>query len=518
MKKIAGKAGNPSRPISAELLGAAVRAQGDGVVIIALGASPDALEIVFANDTFCTMTGRTIEELAVMPPWKLHVDPDLFEKIPRWLPTSKPGRFLTGEGVVLRKDGSTLPAAWSIGALFDPRGHATHFVATYRDNTERRRLQEALVHSQRLDATGRLAGSVAHDFNNLLSVINGYCEMLVREVSDRPNALRHINEAHQATQRAMSLTRDLLAFGRRQPSDPQVLNLNRLVQENAPILTRLIGSAGRLELELAENLGHVRADPTQLQQVLLNLVLNARDALRDRGRITIATTNRAVETSSPVHGADIPAGRYICLQVVDNGTGMDAETQRHLFEPFFTTKPEGKGTGLGLALVYGVVQQNAGFINVRSVVLAGSTFEVFFPEVSAPAAESPSPAPAPLPNARGHETLLLVEEDDVVCKMVAGMLTVDGYRVTAAKTPADALEMKGEDARPIQLLIAGADAAGETLARELHQRSARLRVLRVGQMQQPEPMAWLPANQQAVITKPFALSELLRSVRALLDA
>jgi PAS domain S-box-containing protein len=518
VKKIAGKAGAAFRTVSAELLGAAVRAQGDGVVIVALGAQPDALEIVFANDTFCTMTGRPLEELAAMPPWKLHVDPDLFEKIPRWLRTSEPGRFLSGEGFLLRKDGSTFPAAWSISALFDPHGLPTHLVATYRDNTERRRLQEALVHSQRLEATGRLAGGVAHDFNNLLSVINGYCEMLVREVSDRPNALRQVNEAHQATQRAMNLTRDLLAFGRRQPSDPQVLNLNRLVQENASILTRLIGSAGLLELELAADLGHVRADPTQLQQVLLNLVLNARDALRDRGRITIATTNREVEASTSVHGADIPAGRYVCLQVIDNGTGMDAETQRHLFEPFFTTKPEGKGTGLGLALVYGVVQQNAGFINVRSVVLAGSTFEVFFPEVSAPATESPTSAPAPMPETRGHETLLLVEEDEVVCKMVAGMLTVDGYRVTAAKNPEQVLGMKRDDTRPVQLLIVGADAAGEALARELHRRSARLRVLRVGQVERPGPMAWLPANQQAAIAKPFALSELLRSVRALLDA
>jgi DNA-binding response OmpR family regulator len=152
------------------------------------------------------------------------------------------------------------------------------------------------------------------------------------------------------------------------------------------------------------------------------------------------------------------------------------------------------------------------------VVLAGSTFEVFFPEVSAPVPESPSPAPAPLPNTRGHENLLLVEEDAVVCKMVAGMLTVDGYRVTAARNPEQALRMKRDDPRPVQLLIVGADAAGEALAQELHRRSARLRVLRVGQVECPGPMAWLPANRQAAIAKPFALSELLRSVRALLDA
>ena len=191
------------------------------------------------------------------------------------------GRPLTGEGFLLRKGGDTINAAWSFNSIIR-KNQVTHVVATYRDTTEKRRLQEALVHSQRLDAVGRLAGGVAHDFNNLLSVINGYCEMLEAKISDRPQALRELHEIHKSGLRASALTRQLLAFGRRQPMDARVTNFNRIVHENAEIMGRLVGSAGKLELDLARDLEHVRADPTQFQHDLLNLVINARDALRHR--------------------------------------------------------------------------------------------------------------------------------------------------------------------------------------------------------------------------------------------
>jgi CheY-like chemotaxis protein len=213
----------------------------------------------------------------------------------------------------------------------------------------------------------------------------------------------------------------------------------------------------------------------------------------------------------------MPPGRYVCLAVSDNGTGMDADTQKHLFEPFFTTKAEGKGTGLGLALVYGVVQQNNGYINVRSALLAGSTFEILLPEVREPEEASTQNGPiSPLPATRGHETLLLVEDDDVVRKMVAGMLTADGYRALAAKTADVGMELSRKQDRPVELLIAGSDEKGEALARALHEKFPTLRWLRVGN-QDPEPVSWLAVEHQAVLAKPFALSEILRSVRALLD-
>ena len=503
----------------AALLAAAMRAQGDGVVVSQMGTSPLRLKIIFANDNFRAMTGRSLAELAAHPHCVLHADKGDLDRFDRWQRTAQPGRLFAGEGYLLGKDGATLYAAWTFSAIFNRRGRPTHLVATYRDTTEKRRLQEALVHAQRLDAVGRLAGGVAHDFNNLLSVINGYCEMLAAQISDRPQALREVSEIHRAGLQAASLTRQLLAFGRRQPMDARVINLNRVVSDNAEIMGRLLGTAGHLELELAEHLGSVRADPAQFQQVLLNLVINARDALRDKGRVTITTSNREIGPAQHRRITDAPPGHYVSLAVSDNGTGMDAETQKHLFEPFFTTKPEGKGTGLGLALVYGVVQQSGGFIDVRSALLAGSTFDILLPVVREPeeAAESLETV-SPLPATRGHETLLLLEDDEVVRKMVAGMLTSDGYRVLAAKTPAEGLKLARAQARPVQLLIANPRQGGDTVARALFTTNKDLRMLCTSNHEALTPLTWLKPERQACLVKPYALSEVLLTVRTLLDA
>ncbi|HYD83519.1 MAG TPA: ATP-binding protein [Opitutus sp.] len=519
MKKPAAK---KSAGLPPSLLAAALRAQADGVFVAEAKSTARGLKILFVNESFCAMTGQAAAELVGRPHGALHVDKADVSKLTGWLRNAEPGKTLAGEGYLVRKDGGTIYAAWSFSAVVAARGRVSHVVATYRDTTEKRRLQEALVHSQRLDAVGRLAGGVAHDFNNLLSVINGYCEMLAAQVSDRPQALREVTEIHKSGLRAATLTRQLLAFGRRQPMDAHIINFNRIVQDNAEILKRLVGTAGRLELDLARKVGNVRADPTQFQQVLLNLVINARDALRDRGCITISTSNRDVRPGLNRRVTDVPPGHYVCLTIADNGTGMDADTQKHLFEPFFTTKPEGKGTGLGLALVYGIVQQSSGYISVRSALLAGSTFEILLPEVREPE-EAPSPATpiSPLPATRGSETLLIVEEDEVVRKMVAGMLTADGYRVLAAKNAAEGRKIAREQSsqsRPVQLLIAGLADGGEALARLLHEQLRELRVLCIGNYDAPETLPWLDANRQASLAKPFALSEILRSVRALLDA
>ena len=498
------------------LLASALRAQSEGVFIADRRPGLNGLKILFANDSFCAMTGHSAAELVGRAHGVLHDERTDVERLRRWLPQALPGQPLVGEGFLRRADGTALSAAWSFDPLCDRRGRVTHVVATYRDQTEKRRLQEALVHSQRLDAVGRLAGGVAHDFNNLLSVINGYCEMLAAHVTANPQALREVSEIHNAGRKAAALTQQLLAFSRRQPLDARVLNLNELVGENVEILRRLLGDAGRLELDLARHLANVRTDAAQFQQVLLNLVLNARDALRDRGRVVIATANREIKLGLNRRLTDTPPGRYVALSVIDNGSGMDAETQKHLFEPFFTTKPEGRGTGLGLALVYGVVQQSGGYIAVKSSLLVGSTFEILLPAVRE-AVEAAPLTVAPLPSTRGTETVLLVEDDEVVRKMVAGILTADGYAVFAAKSPAAALrELRGHD-RPVQLLIASLAGDGEKLARRLHVATPELRVLCTSNHDFKMPVAWLAPEQQTGLNKPYALSELLKAARALLD-
>jgi PAS domain S-box-containing protein len=497
------------------LLAAALRAQSEGVFIAARTGGQRGLKILFVNDSFCTMIGRPPVELIGRAHGMLHADQAEVTRLRRWLQKAKPGQPLIGEGLLVRGDGSTISTAWSFDPLFDSRGRLTHVVATYRDQTEKRRLQEALVHAQRLDAVGRLAGGVAHDFNNLLSVINGYCEMLAAHVAANPQALREVAEIHHAGRKAAALTQQLLAFSRRQPLNARVINLNTLIHDNATILQRLLGNAGQLELELAESLPNMRTDPAQFQQVLFNLVLNARDALRDEGRIVVSTGVREIKVADNRRSASIPPGRYVALTIADNGTGMDTETQQHLFEPFFTTKPEGKGTGLGLALVYGVVQQSGGHISVRSELLVGSTFEVLLPIVNEPVAEM-APAVTPLQSVRGSESVLLVEEDDVVRKMVAGILTADGYRVTATKFFTEV--PREPPARPFQLFIGSLAGDGEKFARRMAESHPTLRVLCTGQHDFKMPVSWLAPERQAVINKPYALSELMRAARKLLDA
>ncbi len=501
----------------ASLFAAALRAQSEGVVIAERGTGRRGLEILFVNESFCKMTGRAVDDLVGSPHGSVHLERADIDRLRHWLPRAQPGQPLVGDGFLTRRDGGTLSVTWSFDPLFDRKGRVSHIVATYRDQTEKRRLQEALVHSQRLDAVGRLAGGVAHDFNNLLSVINGYCEMLAAHVAANPQALREVAEIHNAGRKAAALTQQLLAFSRRQPLNARVLNLNTLVLENADILRRLLGNAGRLELELTEELPNVRTDPAQFQQVLLNLVLNARDALRDKGRIQVGTTLREIKPGQNRRTTDTPPGRYVVLTVTDNGTGMDADTQKHLFEPFFTTKPEGKGTGLGLALVYGVVQQSGGYIFARSALLVGSTFEILLPATNEAVTEAP-PAIVPLASVRGSESVLLVEEDDVVRKMVAGILTADGYRVTAASS-FSGIAREAAPTRPFQLVIATLEDDGERYVRKLLETLPALRVLNTGQ---PETgrgaIPGLAPARLVRLAKPYALSELLRAARKLLDA
>jgi two-component system cell cycle sensor histidine kinase/response regulator CckA len=502
------------------LLAAALRAQNDGVFIAGSQLGPRGLKILFVNTSFCAMTGYTASRLIGRAHGILHVEKSDLDRLRRWLPAARPGQSLGGEGYVVRPDRSILYAAWNFDPVCDARGRVKHVVATYRDTTEKRRLQEALVHSQRLDAVGRLAGGVAHDFNNLISVINGYCQILAGQIADNPQALREVEEIHKAGQKAATLTRQLLAFGRRQPMNSRVINLNHVVRDNHEILQRLLGTAGRLAPQLDPELGNIRADPAQIQQVLLNLVINARDALRDNGCVTISTANREIPPGLNRRLSDTPPGRYVLLSVGDNGTGMDADTQAHLFEPFFTTKDEGKGTGLGLALVYGVVQQSGGFITVRSTLLVGSTFEILLPLVQEPAERASTPSLPSLPATRGHETVLLVEEDAVVSKMVAGILTADGYRVLTARHPGQALREAQREGQPVQLLIAPFNILGsesEKLARAMHVARPGLRVLNTGTVESP-PLVWLAPQHQTSLPKPFALSELLKAARKLLDA
>jgi PAS domain S-box-containing protein len=507
-------------PPTAALLASSLQALGEGVFVAERKLHRDGLRICYVNDMLLEMTGYQFEEMVGSGHGSIHVEKTDRERLARWLRAPNPSRPLLGEGFLRRQDDSKFYAAWVFSPVKDQAGKVTHIVATYRDTTEKRNLQDMLDHTQRLEAVGRLAGGVAHDFNNLISVINGYCEMLISDLAEQPQALREVTEIYNAGRKAAKLTRQLLAFGRQEPLNAQVLNLNTMVKENAGILTRLLHSTGVLELDLDPELRNVRTDAAQFQQVLLNLTLNARDALRDKGRVTITTQNRCIKAKQSRRTDDLPPGNYVLISVKDNGTGMDENTQKHLFEPFFTTKTEGKGSGLGLAMVYGVVQQSGGRIRLHSEILAGSTFEIMLPAVDEEIAPSPVKPPAPIstqPTPKGNESVLVVEEDDVLRKMLTGMLTADGYRAMDACTTSEGLTLAKAAPRPVQLLVINLGGAGEKMARALHKTNPDLRILNACNQGARHAPKWIKAQHLATMTKPFALSELLKAIRGLLD-
>lgn len=501
---------------SDSLLAAALETLGEGVIIADGRWERGGFRIAFVNTSICTMTGWSAAELRRRPHDFLHSDHRHLADLRRWRTKATPGRTFTGEGYLTRRDGTRLYTTWTFSLVANTRGRITHVAITYRDMTAKRSLQEALIHSQRLEAVNRLAGGVAHDFNNLLSVINGYCEILGSKPSVRKDASREIGEIHRAGMQAAGLVRQLLAFSRRQTMDPKVVSLNQLVRDNAGIFAKLLGTGKSIALALDATSDHVLVDPSQLQQVLLNLTLNARDSLAPGGRVTISTANREIGARFHSRIGDTPPGHYLQLCVQDNGRGMDEQTQAHLFEPFFTTKEHGQGTGLGLALVYGVVQQSGGYIGVRSAPGVGSTFEILLPEVKEPTDPQPVSL-GPLPSTRGRETILIAEADPVVCKMVAGILTTDGYTVLAANTPAKALQLSRRHKKNVHLLIGNTQQTdGAKLARAVHASHPSLRIIATDSLPGP-PFTWLRREAQVTLSKPYALSTLLHTVRALLD-
>ena len=347
----------------------------------------------------------------------------------------------------MRKDGAEVRGHVAASLVVDAQRRPQFVIVMVEDLTERLRLEEQLRHSQRLEAVGQLAGGVAHDFNNLLTIIAGRTRFALRELAGADDGLRtDLEEVAAATERAAALTRQLLAFSRRQVLQPRVLDLNAVVTRTDRMLRRLIGEDIEIAIELAEDLHPVRADRGQLEQVILNLAVNARDAMPNGGRLTISTSN--VELGAPpavdVDRPDAP-GPHAMLAVSDTGHGMDAATRSHLFEPFFTTKEPGKGTGLGLSTVYGIVAQSGGHISVDSALGAGSTFSVYLPAVDAQVAAEEE-LTRDEGTLTGAETVLLVEDDAGVRALAELVLSRHGYTVLTAGDGSEALGVAADHA------------------------------------------------------------------------
>ena len=470
----------------------------------------DRLRFLDVNAAGCQITGYTREELQslsvvdILAPGESIRLPDELRKLAK-------GEVVTSEWRGRRRDGSHYFAEATAKQLSDGR-----FQAFVRDITERMELQAQLLQAQKMESIGRLAGGIAHDFNNMLTVINGTADLAIA-APHGGNALRQdLEQIRHAGERAAAMTRQLLAMSRQQIMHLEILDLNAALRDMEGMLRRLIGEDVTMHLALADSLGHVKADPSQIEQVILNLVVNARDAMPEGGTLTIET--RDVK-SGPSSHQPLPPGCYIVLVVRDTGVGMDDAARRRVFEPFFTTKEMGKGTGLGLSTVYGIVKQTGGSVWVDSRPGAGTTFTIYFRRVEAPATPRASPAVTADPD--GDETILVVEDEPAVRSLTIRVLEAAGYRVIAAGNGAETLQLLERFTQPIDLMLTDVVMPGMN-GRELASRVARLRpeiktLYMTGYTADALLRRGVLDATSRVVTKPFTTQELRRHVREVLD-
>jgi PAS domain S-box-containing protein len=412
-----------------------------------------------------------------------------------------------GNPITVRLSGRSVPQA----------GNGTEVLEVMaEDVTERRALEEQFRQAQKMEAVGRLAGGIAHDFNNLLMVISGYTEVLLEKTPHESPLYPKMEAVQQATDRASSLTHQLLAFSRKQLVELKVVDVNTIVQDMERLLRPLIGETIDLRTQLASNLGWARADAGQIEQVLMNLVVNAKDAMPNGGTITLRSANVRLDDEARREYGSIRPGRYVLLSVSDTGCGMDPETRSRIFEPFFTTKEKGKGTGLGLSTVYGIIKQISGYVFVQTEPGQGSTFTIYLPLVEEAAELAPQPLDDKAVNG-GGETILLAEDEESVRQLVSETLTAKGYRVLEAERGEVALRIAAETKESIQMLITDVvmpGLGGRELAQKLCSADPQLKVLFLsGYTEDAIIHQGVLEPGLAFLQKPFTLQMLVRKVQ-----
>jgi PAS domain S-box-containing protein len=399
-------------------------------------------------------------------------------------------------------------------------GEPRHVAGVLTDITAEKSLEEQLRQSQKLEGIGRLAGGIAHDFNNLLTVIKGFSEMIQAGLGSGHPLLPAVQQVQKAADRGASLTGQLLAFSRRVPLQPRVFDVNTVLAETEKMLRRVIGEDIELLILPGRQLGWIKADPAQLDQILLNLAVNARDAMPHGGKLTIQTTSVVLTSESGRLPPDLPPGPYVLLAVHDTGQGMTPEVLEHIFEPFFTTKEFGKGTGLGLSIVYGIVKQHQGHIEAASQPGQGTTFRIYFPQ-TADRESLPAAVVRPKGGSRtGTETILLVEDEEMVRAVAATVLQQRGYHLLQARNGMEALRVARSHGRDIDLLVTDVimpQMNGEQLYQQLSAGQPGLKVLYVSGYSDPVLGRYALSSDHLLLAKPFTAEHLLCKVRTLLD-
>ena len=478
----------------------------------------DGGKIRYANPAFLKATGFPESETVGQPFESVQVEKSQERSFAAIVGKVSKDEAWRGVVRLRRKEGGDFEAELAVSPV---RAHSTgalQYIVMGRDVTRERRLEEQLRLSQKMEAIGLLAGGVAHDFNNLLQVIHGYNSLAMEEASSAAERQDSLEQVQAATERASRLTRQLLAFGRRQSLQTEDVDLNALTRDLLQMIRRIIGEHIEIDLIPAHQLGNLRADRTQLEQVILNLCVNARDAMPQGGRLTIELENVLVNAAFLASHPWAQPGRYVLLSITDTGVGMSKETQSRIFEPFFTTKPKERGTGLGLSVVYGIVKQHSGMVQVYSEIGIGSTFKVYLPIVEQEASE----VGGKLVNVptRGHETILLVEDEAAVRALGAKILERAGYRVVLACDGQEAVDVFAARESEIELILM--DVVLPRLAgREAYERIATLRpgvpvVYCSGYSEGALQGGFALAEGTRLIEKPYAPDELLTAIRSAL--
>jgi PAS domain S-box-containing protein len=476
---------------------------------------------LYNSPSYQKVLGYTAEELRTSSPFE-QIYPDDRAEVEEALKEAVLGG--AGRRIEYRmrhKDGSWRYMESTASAILTTEGKVENLVIVNRDVTARRQLEEQFHQAQKMEAVGRLSGGIAHDFNNLLGVITGYSEVMQEQLEPNHPLRPCVDEVLGAARRAAELTRQLLVFSRQQVLEPRVLNLNVVVSEMEKMLCRLIGEDIELTTKLDPELGRVRADVSQIEQTVMNLAVNARDAMARGGKLTIGTSNKEIDSAfARSHSFPVRQGPYVLLSVTDTGVGMDTVTQSRIFEPFFTTKDKGKGTGLGLSTVYGVVKQSGGYIDVATEPGHGTTFTVYLPRVEEAVEPEPS-APSASTTIHANETILLVEDEAALRKLTRNLMELCGYTVLEAKSVHDAAEIGRQHESIIHLLLTDVvmpGMNGPELAKQVAATRPEIKILYMsGYTGQTFSGAGALEKGSHFLQKPFTRGALAQKIRETLD-
>ncbi len=507
---------------SLKLLESAVKQSKESILITDAQLDLPGPKIIFVNPAFTQMTGYTAEEVIGKTPRILQGPRTDRTVLARLRKNLEQGEVFSGETINYRKDGKEFDLEWQVAPLRDAGGKITHFVATQHDITERKKLEAQFLQSQKMEGIGQLAGGVAHDFNNILAVIQMQSDLLKNSSGLSADQVEFAEEIGVTVQRAAALTRQLLLFSRREVFQPRDVDLSASIADTAKMLRRILGENVEMQLKFASQPMFIHADAGMLDQVLLNLTVNARDAMPNGGQLIIETSGVEFDEFAASQSAQVRVGSFVRLSVSDSGCGIPSEILPKIFEPFFTTKEVGKGTGLGLATVFGIVQQHQGWINVYSEVNHGTTFRIYLPRLARNGGQK-SAQPALAEMRGGNETILLAEDDPALRVSVRKALSQLGYRILEAPTGVKALEVWNENRDEIRLLLTDlvmpGGMTGKALAQRLQQENPKLKVIYMSGYSAEVVGKEFPLKEGVnFLTKPFQAFKLAQTIRDVLDA